>query len=192
MIANSMASGGTSTDFLVKETGGQIKTKSVTITSGSSGSSGTSGGAGAAGSSGSSGSSGTSGSSGYSGVNGSAGSSGSSGSSGTSGVAAERAFTWVIANPSPGYVLGPHLIAGFTPSSVDHFVSANTNVVFQIMYGTTPGTWAGTAASAGTATTAAGTSTAVPSAIAAGNWIVLSIASTSGTTGQLTVTLGGA
>ena len=97
-------------------------------------------------------------------------------------------MTWVIANPSPGRILGPYLNTSFAPSTCISYVASNTNCVYQIRFGAPQAAGTNLLTMSATATTAASTA-AIALGISSGNWIYIDIASTSGTPDQLTITL---
>jgi hypothetical protein len=148
---------------------------------------GTSGYSGYSGISGVNGASGYSGYSGISGVTGASGYSGYSGISGSTGSSA-KTFTWVIAAPTTGVILGPRLNASATPSSVYAYVSNATNVVFNIYHGAV-GSTTNLLTSNLTATTSESSTSGFSGTLASGDWMMLNIVSVSGTPGQLTATI---
>jgi hypothetical protein len=129
------------------------------------------------------------GGSGTSGTSGTSGGAGATGTSGTSGLS-ERSFTWVIARPSAGDILGPRLNTSWSPSRVDAFCMSSTSVTFNIYYGTSPPSITTQLMASDLTAPTNGTSfSSFTTGLVAGNWLVLHISSVSGTPGQLTVTI---
>jgi len=101
-------------------------------------------------------------------------------------------FTWSVTSPATGGILGPKLPSNYIVQKVESYVAAATSATFNIEHRATPGS-AGTnilssdqvAVTTGTATPTTWTDMNLD----AGNWLYLDISATSGTPGQLVVTL---
>jgi uncharacterized protein YjiK len=101
-------------------------------------------------------------------------------------------FTWVVSSPTTGGVLGPKLPCNHIVQKIESYVAAATSATFNIEQRSTPGS-AGTNIMSSDQV-AVTTGTATPTTwndmnLDAGNWLYLDISATSGTPGQLVVTL---
>ena len=188
-------------------TSGGNGTSGTSGNTGAGGTSGTSGGIGAGGTSGTNGVNGTSGTSGNTGAGGTSGTSGGIGAGGTSGTAGtsgsgtsgssgksgsgDRTYTWTIANPSTGDVLGPRINSTLTLTNCYTYTMSATNVVFNIYYGVVGSTSTLLTSDLTGTTTESSTTIFNTSTISSGSWIVLHVISVSGTPGQLVVSLCG-
>jgi hypothetical protein len=107
------------------------------------------------------------------------------------GLSNVRTYTWVIATPAVGGVLGPRLKEAHTATRIDSYVAAATSATFNIEERSTIGSAGSNLLSSDQVADVNGETTTsfADSALAADNWLYLDISATSGTPGQLVVTL---
>lgn len=104
----------------------------------------------------------------------------------------EVAFTWVVVSPVTGGILGPRIPHGMKPQRIDAYVAAATSATFNIEERTTIGSAGTNLVTSDLVATTTGVSHTTAFAndnIAMGSWLYLDISATSGTPGQLVVTL---
>jgi hypothetical protein len=102
-----------------------------------------------------------------------------------------RSYTWVISSPATGGIPGPKIGVACTATSIHSYVTAATSATFNIEERTSIGS-AGTnmLASDQVSDVTGEEATSFDNAgLAAGNWLWIDISATSGTPGNLVITL---
>jgi len=104
---------------------------------------------------------------------------------------ANPVYTWVIANPVVGIILGPRLKTALTCVRLDSYVAAATSVTFNIEERATIGSTGTDILAADQVADVDGETTASfdNASLAADNWLVVAISAVSGSPTQVVVTL---